>query len=127
MRSGTQIGIDIAWGFGLWVFGFALGMLFFSFIPTQYLGLAIMPIYLAAAVWVCVRQFRGKNDSVLYLLAVGATWLLIAFTLDYIFIVQAFFVENYYDYDVLFYYLITLLLPLIVGRWNAKATRQVFS
>ncbi len=127
MKSAQQIGVDIAWGVGLWLLGFALGMLFFPFIPVQYLGLAIAPIALAATIWVCTRQFRGKGDSVLYLLAVGAAWLLIAFAFDYIFLVQAFNIQGYYDYDVLFYYLATLFMPIIVGQWNTQATRSVSS
>lgn len=118
MKSATQIAIDIAWGVGLWALGYVLGMMLFAFVPIAYLGLVITPFALAAAVWVCVKRFRGEGDSVLYLLAIGAAWLLIAYSFDYIFLVQAFNVQNYYDYDLLFYYLSTLLLPLIVGRWK---------
>ncbi len=112
------MGVDVAWGVGLWAFGYVLGMMLFSFVPLEYLGLVITPFALLFAIWVCVRRFRGKGDSVLYLLAIGATWFLIAFAFDYLFLVYAFNVQNYYDYDVLFYYLFTLLLPVIVGRWR---------
>ena len=127
MKSVNQVGVDIMWGFGLWVFGYVLGMMLFPFMPIEYLGYVITPLYFLAILWVCWRRFRGKGESVLYLLGIGAVWLLIAFAFDYIFLVQAFFVENYYDYDVLFYYLVTLLMPLIAGRWNVIATRSVSS
>lgn len=117
---------SLGWGFGLWLFGFALGMLFFAFVPVQYIGLAVTPFALVATIWVCVRRFRGKGDSILYLLAVGAVWFLIAFTFDYVFLVRAFNVQNYYDYDVLFYYLSALLLPLIVGRWKTREQLSLF-
>ena len=117
---------DAAWGFGLWLLGYALGMLFFPFVPVQYIGLAVTPLALAAAIWVCVRQFKGKGDSVLYLLGIGFVWLLTAFLFDYLFLVQAFSVQNYYDYDVLFYYLATLALPLFVGRWGVRSQMSLF-
>ncbi|OGG79337.1 hypothetical protein A3A39_00030 [Candidatus Kaiserbacteria bacterium RIFCSPLOWO2_01_FULL_54_13] len=121
-----QILIDtVAWGFALWVLGFALGMMLFPFVPVVYLGLLITPIYLAAAIWVCIQKFKGRGNSIAYLLGVGFAWFLVAFVFDYIFLVQAFAVENYYDYDVLFYYLITLALPLIVGRWHERRDPQL--
>ncbi|MBI2612895.1 hypothetical protein HYW59_03765 [Candidatus Kaiserbacteria bacterium] len=127
MKSAKEVGIDLVWGFGLWVFGYVLGMMLFTFVPLEYLGLVITPFALALAIWVCIRRFFKKNDSVLYLLAIGAAWFLIAFAFDYIFLVQAYNVKDYYDYDVLFYYLATLLMPLIAGRWNVITTRAVSS
>lgn len=117
---------DAGWGIALWAFGYLLGMLFFSFVPIAYIGLAITPFGLAAAIWVCVRQFKGKGDSIFYLLGIGTVWFLIAFVFDYLFLVRAFNVQNYYDYDVLFYYLATLAMPLIVGRWGARSQLKLF-
>ncbi len=69
---------DAAWGFWLWLLGYVLGILFFAFVPVAYIGLAVTPFLLAAAIWACIRQFKGKGDNVLYLLAIGIAWLLIA-------------------------------------------------
>lgn len=120
MKSAKEVGIDLVWGFGLWAFGYILGMMLFTLVPVEYIGLIISPIALVLALWVCWRRFSRKGDNTLYLLAIGAAWLLMAFSLDYIFLVQAFNVQNYYDYDILFYYLATLLLPFIIGRWGAR-------
>lgn len=120
MKTTRQKLIDtVGFGFGLWLVGFALGMMFFTIVPVKYMGLVITPLALAAAIWVCVRRFRGKGDSGAYLLSVGAVWLLIAVLFDYLFLAKAFAVENYYDFDVLLYYLITFLLPFAIGRRNA--------
>ncbi len=108
-------------GFALWLFGFVLGMMLFSIVPTAYLGLVITPFAFAAALWVCLRRFRGRGDSGLYLLSVGAVWLFIAVSFDYIFLVRAFSVANYYDFDVFLYYFITFFLPIAVGRRNTQS------
>lgn len=120
MKTIRQKLVDmVGFGFLLWLIGFALGMMFFTIVPVQYLGLVISPFCLAATIWVCMRRFRGKGDSNAYLLAVGAVWLLIAVSFDYVFLVKAFAVQNYYDLDVLLYYTLTLLLPFVIGRKGA--------
>lgn len=106
---------SVGFGILLWVIGFALGMMFFPFVPAAYIGLPILLIMTPATFFVLYRRFRSKGFSEAYYLTVGAAWLLIAAIFDYIFLVRAFSVQNYYDADLFVYYVLTFMMPVLVG------------
>ena len=46
---------------------------------------------------------------------VALVWVVLAMILDYLFIVMAFNNQSYYKADVFVYYLVTFLVPFVVG------------
>ncbi len=112
----------LLWGFVLWLIGYILGILFFSVVPANLLGWAIMPIGIAVALWILLTRVKG--DSLRYYVLVGVAWTVIAIVLDYFLLVQLFKpTDGYYKLDVYLYYAITLLLPILVG-WLKLRARQ---
>lgn len=104
----------LGWGIGLWLFGYILGIIFFPFLPNAILGWAIMPLGTAAALWILFKKIKG--DSIKYYLLLGIAWTLIAIVFDYLFLVKLLNpADGYYKLDVYLYYLLTFLLPLLVG------------
>jgi len=66
----------VAFGFGLWLFGYALGVVFFAFVPPAMIGWYVAPIGVAATVftlwtWVGIPS-PGQG------MVVGIVWNLIA-------------------------------------------------
>jgi len=60
-----------------------------------------------------------KVVSFSYYVMIAIVWALIATVFDYFFIVKAFNPEDgYYKPDVYLYYLLTFMMPLIVGLWK---------
>jgi len=108
----------LGWGFILWLIGYALGMLFFSIVPPLMIGWIIMPIGTAIALWVLLKKI--KADSFQYYVLLAVVWTLIAVVFDYFFLVKAFKPKDgYYKLDVYLYYILTFILPIIVG-WRKK-------
>lgn len=119
MSSGF-VRMALLWGAFLWLVGYVLGILFFSLLPSAYIGWVIMPIGILITLWVLVTKIR--LSSLQQYLFLGIVWVAIAILGDYFFIVKLFHPENgYYDLDVYLYYLLTLLLPLLVGVWKTKS------
>jgi len=110
----------LGWGFVLWAFGYALGIVLFALVPPSLIGWIIMPF--GTAVTFRIAFTKVKGDTVRYFGLVGLVWLLIAVGGDYVFIVKAFEpADGYYKLDVYLYYALTLAIPLIVGcRKNAN-------
>lgn len=102
------------WGFVLWLFGYALGMILFAVVPIYMIGWIIMPIGTVLTVWVLLKKI--KAEQLKYYILLGFIWTLIAVAFDYVFLVQAFKPEDgYYKLDVYLYYILTLILPIIIG------------
>lgn len=113
----------IGWGFIFWLIGFTLGMIFFPFVPVKYIGLPILAVYIPLTIFIAYKRFKKFGAPTSYYFLVASVWLVFALVLDYIFIVKAFKSENYYDFDVMIYYLATFLIPLIVGfKYGRKET-----
>ncbi len=113
----------LGYGFGLWLLGFALGMLFFSFVPASLLGLPILLVMTPVAIYATLKRFKNANYSLSYYAGVGVAWLAIAVVLDYFLLVKAFNVQNYYDADVIIYYAVTFLIPVGVGlKYGSQKT-----
>jgi hypothetical protein len=103
----------------LWLIGYVLGIVLFKSVPPASLGWVIMPIGIIITLWVLLRKV--KNNTFKYSALLAVIWTLIAIIFDYLFIVKMFKpVDGYYKLDVYLYYVITFLLPLIVGRWKGS-------
>ena len=106
------------WGFILWLIGYALGIIFFPFVPLSIVGWIIMPIGTIITIWVLIKKVKTETFQHYALLAV--IWTLIAIIFDYFFLVKLFKpVDGYYKLDVYLYYTLTFVLPIIVG-WRKK-------
>lgn len=104
----------IFWGFILWLIGYILGFVFFAFVPANYIGWLITPI--GIIITLCVLFKKIKRDSFTCYIGLGVIWAVMAIILDYLLLVKLLNpVDGYYKLDVYLYYIITLLLPIIVG------------
>lgn len=113
----------LGWGSILWLIGYSLGILLFFLLPTSFIGWAILPIGFAATLWVLLKKAKGTSFQ--YYLFLGITWVLIAVTFDYLFIVKAFNPpDGYYKFDVYLYYLLTFATPLVVGLWKGSGSDE---
>jgi hypothetical protein len=113
-----------AWGFILWLIGYVLGMILFGFMPTSMIGWVIMPIGIIITLWVLLKKVKG--GSMQYFLQLAIIWTLIAIVLDNLFIVQMLKpVAGYYKPDVYLYYILTFVLPLVVGWQKAKVKSKI--
>lgn len=111
------------WGFGLWLFGYVLGIILFAVVPPEMLGWVITPFGVAATLWVLFKKVKLSLLSQYALMSVG--WLVIAVVCDYVFLVQLLKpADGYYKLDVYLYYLLTLVLPMAVGWWKTKAKSE---
>ncbi len=77
-----------------------------------------MPIGIVITLWVLLKKVQA--DSLQYYFLLAIIWTLIAIVCDYVFLVK--FLkpsDGYYKLDVYLYYLLTFLLPMLVG-WRKK-------
>jgi len=110
------------WGILLWLFGYVLGMVLFMMMPPAVLGWAIMPFGVALTLWVLLKKIKAVSFKDYILLAIG--WTPIAVIFDYFFLVKVFKpADGYYKLDVYLYYILTFVLPLIVGWKKGKNIR----
>lgn len=112
----------IWWGFLLWLFGYALGFLFFAFIPKGVIGWYIMPFGIIATLWVLFKKIKRESFGCYVGLAV--LWTIIAVALDYVLIVRLLNASDYYKLDVYVYYLLTFVLPVIVGWYKINQAKK---
>jgi len=108
----------VSWGFILWLFGYILGIVLFAFVPKDQIGLYITPIAVVFTLWVLIKKI--KREQFLCYFGLGLIWTVMAATLDYIFIVKLFKSADYYKPDVYLYYILTFVLPMVVG-WYKKS------
>lgn len=107
------------WGFLLWFFGYAMGMLLFTLVPPGVIGWIIMPIGTLVTLWVLIKKVRGGSFC-LYV-AIAAVWLFIAAACDYLFLVLLFkLAVGYYKPSVYIYYALMALLPVFVGWYKVR-------
>ena len=111
----------LGWGILLWLIGYVLGIILFMMVPTTILGWIIMPIGTIVTLWVLIKKV--KADSLQYYLLLAVIWTLLAIVFDYFFLVKVFKpADGYYKLDVYLYYVLTFVLPLIIG-WNKKTQK----
>ncbi|HEX7041966.1 MAG TPA: hypothetical protein VF189_01840 [Patescibacteria group bacterium] len=107
------------WGIILWLIGYILGIIFFMFIPQSLIGWIILPFGIAITLYVLIKKIKTTNFN--YYLLLAFVWTIIAILLDYIFIVKFLKpTDGYYKFDVYIYYLLTFMLPIIVGFCKRK-------
>lgn len=108
----------LGWGFILWFIGYILGIILFFAVPPSLLGWIIMPIGTAITLWVLFKKIKSTSFQYYFILAIF--WTLIAIVFDYFFLVKTFKpADGYYKLDVYLYYILTFILPLVVG-WRKK-------
>jgi len=123
MKTNKQFYIDsFGWGLLLWLFGYLLGIILYFILPKTLIGWAITPIAIVVTLWILIKKI--KSISIVYYLIISIIWTLIAVILDYLFIVKAFNPEDgYYKLDVFLYYILTFILPLIIGYWKVTKSK----
>ena len=108
---------SLGWGFILWLIGYILGFILFFIIPTSLIGWIIVPIGTVITLWVLFKKIKSEDFKHYLLLAI--TWTLIAIVFDYLFIVKALNPsDGYYKLDVYIYYVLTFVIPIVVGLWK---------
>jgi hypothetical protein len=114
----------LGWAPILWLIGYGLGMALFAFVPLWAIGWIITPIGTALTIWVAIKKIKGATLG--YYLGVAAVWTAIAVIFDYFFLVKAFNpVDGYYKLDVYIYYLLTFLIPFVVGFIKSRKPKAV--
>jgi len=112
----------LGWGVLLWLIGYVLGIILFMIVPQSLLGWIIMPVGIVLTLWVLFKKVKGESFQYYLLLAV--VWALIAIVFDYLFLVKALKpADGYYKLDVYLYYILTFILPIIVGLSKKKALK----
>jgi hypothetical protein len=110
------------WGFLLWLIGYVLGVVLFALIPQALIGWVIMPIGTLLTLLVLLKKV--KADSIRDYTQLGVIWTMIAITCDYFLLVKMFNpMDGYYKLDVFVYYLLTFLLPIIIG-WRKSTLKK---
>ena len=112
------------WGAILWLIGYILGIFLFAIVPASAIGWIILPIGLAVTVWVLFKRIKTTDLPDYIIIAI--VWTLIAIVLDYFLIVRLFKpADGYYKLDVYLYYLLTLVVPILVGLLKANRTATI--
>jgi len=109
---------NIFWGLVLWLVGYILGLIFFFIVPKEQIGWYVMPLGILFTLWVLWK--RIKRDSFTCYIGLGVIWTIMAVLLDYFFLVKMFNSSDYYKLDVYIYYVVTFVLPIIVGWYRFK-------
>jgi hypothetical protein len=108
--------IDIfVFGILLWLMGFIGSLILFPFVSSDMLGWILCIIFTPITLIIAYFRFRNRNLKLYCYFMTGVFWVLIAATLDYFFIVKLFNATNYYKLDVYIYYIITFLVPIVIG------------
>lgn len=109
------------WGALLWLIGYILGIVLFMIVPPAMVGWVIMPIGIILTLWVLLKKVKGTSFR--YYLSLAVIWTLLAILLDYFLLVKLFKpADGYYKVDVYLYYILTFVLPLVVG-WRHKTQK----
>jgi hypothetical protein len=111
----------VFWGFILWLFGYILGFVFFFFVPKEFLGWFIMPFGLAFTLWVLLKKI--KREEFMCYFGLSLIWTIMAIVLDYVFLVKMLKAIGYYKLDVYIYYILTFVLPMVVGWYKFKRVK----
>lgn len=83
-------------------------------VPPALIGWVLTPIGIAITLFVLFKKIHF--DSVRSYVLLALIWTVIAILCDYIFLVKLFKPsDGYYKLDVYLYYLLTFILPVLVG------------
>ncbi|MCX6732133.1 MAG: hypothetical protein NTV98_01180 [Candidatus Roizmanbacteria bacterium] len=109
----------LIWGFILWLIGYIAGFILFFVVPKAYIGWVITPFATILTIWVLIKKI--KRPELMCYFGTGLVWMLMAIALDYLCIVKLLKTgTSYYKPDVLLYYVLTFVLPPVVGYWKYK-------
>lgn len=110
----------VGWGFGLWLFGYLLGMVFFALVPPAQIGWYVTPFGITAT---CIVLWKWVPVATLPdAFIVGIVWCVIAVVCDYLSIVKLLApVDGYYKFDVYLYYVLTFILPFAAAWIRQRA------
>ena len=109
----------IGWGVALWLIGYVLGIVLFPVVAPSMIGWVIMPIGIAVTLWALFKKVKSESFKDYFLIAF--VWTLLAIILDYLFLVMVFKpVDGYYKLDVYLYYVLTFVLPIVVGWYRSQ-------
>jgi hypothetical protein len=109
------------WGFIIWFFGYILGFVFYAFVPKNLIGWFVMPLGLVFTLWVLFKKI--KREEFMCYIGLGVIWTILAVALDYVFLVKLLSATDYYKLDVYMYYILTFVLPIIVGAYKFKKSK----
>ena len=91
-------------------------------VPKDMIGWVITPIATLITLWVLFKKI--KSNSLSYYFQVAVIWTVLAIVLDYFLLVKVFKpADGYYKLDVYLYYVLTFIMPLIVG--GVKQSRKM--
>ncbi|MFA6392588.1 MAG: hypothetical protein WCW54_00675 [Candidatus Paceibacterota bacterium] len=113
----------VFWGFIVWLFGYVLGFVFFAFVPKEFIGWSIMPFGIAFTLWVLLKKIKREEFGCY--IGLGVIWAIMAVALDYIFMIKVLKVTGYYKIDVYIYYILTFVLPVIIGWYKFKKIKKL--
>jgi hypothetical protein len=113
----------VFWGFVLWLFGYVLGFVFFAFVPKDLIGWYIMPFGIIATLLVLLKKI--KREKLMCYFGLGLIWTILAIVLDYIFLVRMLNATDYYKLDVYIYYILTFILPIVVGWYKLNKNKSI--
>lgn len=113
--------IDIfVYGVLIWFIGYIASIILFPFVPNNLLGWILCIIFTPITIIIVYFRFKKRNLKLLCYFMTGVFWALIAILFDYLFIVRVFHPANYYKLDVFVYYILTFLIPFIIGQYNTR-------
>jgi hypothetical protein len=113
----------LGWGILLWLIGYILGIIFYMIMPSSMIGYVIMPIGIGITLWVLFTRIKANSFG--YYLWLAVFWTAIAIVFDFLFLVRVFKpADGYYKLDVYLYYILTFILPVIIG-WNKKSKKEI--
>ncbi|MCM2339319.1 MAG: hypothetical protein NDI62_02585 [Burkholderiales bacterium] len=108
----------VFWGFILWLFGYILGFVFFAIAPKELIGWYILPFGVAFTLFVLIKRVSRSEFGCYF--GLGLIWTIMAIVLDYFLLIKMLNATNYYKIDVYIYYILTFILPLLVGWYKFK-------
>lgn len=119
MTTTEKIKNMLTWGFILWLVGYLASIVLFFIVPKEYIGWVLSPLASVFTIWVLMKKV--KRPELMCYFGTGLIWTIMAILLDYLFIITLLKTGNsYYKLDVYLYYLLTFVLPIIVGYWKFK-------
>ena len=119
MSTKEKIKNMLVWGFILWFSGYIAGIVLFFVVPKEYIGWVITPFATLLTIWVLMKKV--KRPELLCYFGTGLIWTIMAVILDYVFLVTLLKTgSGYYKPDIFLYYILTFVLPMLVGYWKFK-------
>jgi hypothetical protein len=117
--------IDIfVFGIFIWLMGYIASIILFPFVPDNILGWILCIIFTPITIIIAYLRFRNRKLKLFCYFMTGVFWAIIAMILDYFFIVRLFNSVTYYKPDVFVYYIVTFLIPLIIGLYNINKRKK---